>query len=76
MVANTQEVINKRLRKHFLNYTYCQPSLLLKIMRDNISNNFAEVVQRNSFSSNMEYYIERAVTKKNAVSDYNIVKTI
>lgn len=45
MVANAQEVINKRLRKHFLYYTYCQPSLLLKIMRDNISNKYAEVVQ-------------------------------
>lgn len=76
MVANAQEVIDKRLRKHFLYYTYCQPSLLLKIMRDNISNKYAEVVQCNSFNSNMEYYIERAVTKKNAVSDYNIVKTI
>lgn len=57
-------------------YSYYQSSSLFKIMRDNISNNYAEVVQWNSFNSNMEYYIERAVTKKNAVSDYNIVKTI
>lgn len=27
-------------------------------------------------NNNMEYYIERAVTKKNAVSNHNIVKTI
>ena len=45
-------------------------------MRDNISNNYAEVIQWNTFNSDMEYYIERAVTKKNAVRDYNIVKTI
>lgn len=57
-------------------YSYYQPSSLFKIMRDNISNNYAEVVQWNSFNSNMEYYIERAVTKKSAVSNYSIVKTI
>ena len=57
-------------------YSYYQSSSLFKIMRDNISNNYAEVVQWNSFNSNMEYYIERAVTKKNTVSDHNIVKTI
>lgn len=57
-------------------YDYYQPSSLFKIMRDNISNNYAEVIQWNTFNSDMEYYIERAVTKKNSVSDYNIVKTI
>lgn len=57
-------------------YDYYQPSSLFKIMKDNISNNYAEVIQWNTFNSNMEYYIERAVTKKNSVSDYNIVKTI
>ena len=76
MVTNTQEIINKSLKDHFSNYSYYQSSSLFKIMRDNISNNYAEVVQWNSFNSNMEYYIERAVTKKNSVSDYNIVKTI
>lgn len=43
MVTNAQEVINKRLRKHFLYYTYYQPSLLLKIMRDNIQINMLKL---------------------------------
>ena len=57
-------------------YSYYQELSLFKIMRDNILNNYAEVVQWNSFNSNMEYYIDRAITKKNNVNTYDIVKTI
>lgn len=57
-------------------YYYYQSSSLFKIMRSNIANNYAEIVRWNSFNSNMEYYIERAVTKKAAISENCIVKSV
>lgn len=57
-------------------YLYASFMKKFNIIQANIDNGYAEVIQWNSFISNIEYYIQRAEQKKNSVPSYMIVKSV
>ena len=57
-------------------YSYYHTMSQFTIIRNNIANDYAEVVQWNSFIGNTEYYIQRAIVKKDWVPSYKIDKTV
>ena len=57
-------------------YFYSGVIRKFNIIQSNITNGYAEVVQWNSFISNIEYYIQRAEQKRNSVPSHKIVKSV
>lgn len=57
-------------------YYYFKTMQHFDIVRANINNGYAEVVNWSDFKGNYKYYIERANTRRNNTPSYKIVKTV
>lgn len=57
-------------------YSYKTWMTHFDIVKSNEDNGFAEVVQWNSFINNIQYYIDRAIKRKEQTPSYKIVKTV
>lgn len=57
-------------------YRYNDYMTHFKIVRENIDNRYATVVNWNTFMSNINFYIEKAIRQKEVVPSYLVVKNV
>lgn len=57
-------------------YSYCNYMTHFKIVRENINNGYAPVVNWNSFMGAISFYIEKAIRQKEATPSYKVVKSV
>lgn len=58
------------------NYVYADYMTHFDIIKSNIDNGYAEVVQWNSFMGNISYYINRANQRKQMIPESRVVKSV
>lgn len=57
-------------------YRYSDYMTHFKIVKENINNGFAPVVNWNTFMGNINFYIEKAIRQKESTPLYKVVKSV